>query len=161
MAIYVRSRRRRPAHGAQAEWHITSSCNAALHSGRRLAVVFALACAGAEAVAGDHDSPARYPDLWKVILQQQALNNCASWRSVFCVQARLLGSRLHRQSKSRSSVPPAVARNSAHAHSLPSLRALSFLALLGYGRTVPLPRGAAVAGIHKRNLLEAQVIITT
>jgi len=57
------------------------------------------------------------------------------------------GSRLHRQSTARSSVPPAVARTSAHAHWLPSPRALSFLVLRGRGRTVLHPRGAAVAAL--------------
>jgi hypothetical protein len=54
------------------------------------------------------------------------------------------------QSRARSSVPPVLARTSAHAHWLPSPRAPSFPGPRDRGRTSPLPRD--VTSVALRNL---------
>src|SRR6266851_8650211 len=131
-----------------------SSYSVGLHSEPPPAAGSSVACApapcgaGATAVAADRDSPHSVP---------RSVESHPSAASAECVghpgdpsSACVLASwrsRWRPRSTTQSSVPPAIARTSAHVHWLPSPRALSFPGPPGHGRTSPLPRDAPVGAL--------------
>src|SRR5229473_2898613 len=134
---------------------ITSSCNAALRSELPLATGSSTGCApapsgaGPTAVAADRDSPSSLPRSAESDLPAASaaaaghpLDPSSACAPVSCESPP------RRQSITRCSAPPAVARTSVHAHWLPSPRAPSFPGLRDRGRTSPLPRGVAIAALH-------------
>src|SRR6266446_2183381 len=131
-----------------------SSYSGDLRSGPPLATGSSSACApapcgaGATTVAANRDSPNSVPRS----VESHPSAASAEYvvrpgdRSSACVRASC-GSRRRRQSTIQSSVPPAVARTSAHVHWLPSPRAPSFPGPRAHGRTSPLPRDGPVAAL--------------
>src|SRR3984957_543374 len=104
--------------------------------------------AGATAVAADPDSPSsapRSPESHPSALTSEYAGHPGDPSSA-CVPASGR-SRWRRQSTTPGSVPPAVARTSVLARSLPFPPVLSFPAPPGHGKTSPLPRGAPVAAL--------------
>src|SRR5205814_630298 len=104
--------------------------------------------AGATTVVADRDSPSSAPRSEESDLPAASAKYAAhpGDPSSACVPA-WLGSRPRRQSTARSSVPPAVARTSAHIHWLRSPHAPSFPVPRDRGRTSPLPRGAQAVAL--------------